>query len=84
MSVKMVPAKFIKHLEGDLYEIRVSYEGMSYRIFSCFDEGNKVVLLNAFVKKTQGTPLDEKEKARRLMNQYFQEKNEEADETNAD
>ena len=54
----MIPAKFLKSIEGttNLYEIRVEHNGNIYRIFCCFDEGNLVILFNAFQKKTQKTP----------------------------
>lgn len=40
-----------------------------------FDNGKLVILLNGFQKKTQKTPKNELEKALRLMNEYYQEKN---------
>jgi phage-related protein len=71
-----IPAKFFKHIEGTdgLYEIRVEWAGNIYRIFSCFDEGNMIVLFNGFQKKSQKTPINEIEKALRIMNEYFIEK----------
>ena len=57
MSEDIIPVKFLKKIEGvkDLYEIRIEYNGNIYRIFCCFDEGNLVILFNAFQKKTQKT-----------------------------
>lgn len=71
-----VPVKFFKHVEGTagLYEIRIEYDGNMYRIFSCFDEGNRVVLLNGFQKKSQKTPSREVKKALELKTGYFLEK----------
>lgn len=68
-SVKMVPERFLKHMtETDgLYEIRVEYGSNIFRIFCCFDEGNLVVLFNAFQKKTQKTPGQELSLAEKLM-----------------
>lgn len=45
-----IPKKFFNHMTGTvgLYEIRAEYQGNIYRIFSCFDEGNLVVLFNGF------------------------------------
>ena len=74
MSVQDVPVTFLKHLEGGLYEIRVSQGGNAYRIFCCFDEGNLVILFNAFQKKSQKTPAEPLEKAKKIMAQYFKEK----------
>lgn len=55
---RQVPIKYFKHIEGTkgLYEVRVELGGNIYRIFSFFDDGNLVVLGNAFQKKTQKTP----------------------------
>jgi len=47
----------------------------SARIFCCFDNGQLVVLFNGFQKKTQKTPQKEIDKAKRLMQEYFETKN---------
>ena len=75
-QVDRVPKKFLKHLsEADgLYEIRVELQSNIYRIFCCFDDGKLVVLFNGFHKKTQKTPKNELEKAKRLMREYFNHK----------
>ena len=71
-----IPAKFFQHLTGTdgLYEVRVEFQGNIYRIFSCFDEGNLVVLFNGFQKKSQKTPTGEIEKALKIKAEYFIEK----------
>jgi phage-related protein len=76
-QVERVPEKFLKHLSGvdGLYEIRIDYQSNIYRIFCCFDKDKLVVLFNGFQKKTQKTPKKEIEKAIRLMEQYFDQKN---------
>ena len=72
-QVDRVPEKFLKSVPTikGLFEIRVEYMSNIYRIFCCFDEGNLVVLLNGFTKKTQKTPKGELEKAEKLMNDHF-------------
>ena len=72
-QVERVPTTFLKHMEGTerLYEIRVEYGSNIFRIFCCFDQGNLVILFNGFQKKTQKTPADELQLAKRLMNEYF-------------
>lgn len=72
-----IPGKFFKYLGGTdgLFEIRVEYEGNIFRIFCCFDEGKLVVLFNGFQKKSQKTPRKEIDKALRIKNEYFREKN---------
>ncbi len=72
---QQVPEKYFKHIEGTkgLYEIRVEVGNNIYRIFSFFDKGNLVVLGNAFQKKSQKTPKQELEKARKIMAEYHNE-----------
>ena len=73
MSEDIIPVKYLKKIEGvkDLYEIRIEHNGNIYRIFCCFDEGNLVILFNAFQKKTQKTPTSEIERAIRIKEEYF-------------
>ncbi len=75
-QVERVPEKFLAPMTGceGLFEIRVEYQSNIYRIFCCFDQGQLVVLFNAFQKKTQKTPKVEIERAMRLKNEYFQTK----------
>lgn len=76
MTEERIPAKYLRSIEGvkDLYEIRVEHESNIYRIFCCFDEGNLVILFNAFQKKTQKTPPTEIERAKRIKDEYFKAK----------
>ncbi len=72
-----IPKKFFKHLADTdgLYEVRVEFEGNIYRIFCCIDEGKVVVLFNGFQKKSQKTPQAEINKAKKIKEEYFKEKN---------
>jgi phage-related protein len=76
VTVQLIPSKFLKHIEDGegLFEIRVESAGDIYRIFCCFDEGNLVVLFNAFQKKSQKTPKQEIEFAMKLKKEYFETK----------
>ncbi|CAN5913099.1 type II toxin-antitoxin system RelE/ParE family toxin [soil metagenome] len=71
MSLEQVPAKFFKHLEEGIYEIRVKVGGDIYRVFCFFEKGRLVILLNGFQKKSQKTPKNELERAKRLREQYY-------------
>jgi phage-related protein len=75
-TTQQVPEKYFKHMEGTkgLYEVRVEQGGNIYRIFSFFDKGNLVVLGNAFQKKSQKAPRKEIDKALKIMEEYFNEK----------
>lgn len=68
-----LPVSILKSIEGvkGLYEIRVEAESNIFRIFCCFDRGNLIILFNGFQKKSQKTPPKEIEKAKRLMDEYF-------------
>ena len=57
-----------------LFEIRVEVGSNIYRVFSFFDEGKLIILINGFIKKTQKTPKNEIELAEKLKQQYFDEK----------
>ena len=75
-TLRMVPEKFFKHLEGTegLFEIRIKLGSDIFRILCFFDEGNLIILLNGFQKKTDKTPKNEIEKAERLKKRYYEEK----------
>ncbi len=66
-----VPAKFVKHIEDGIFELRTEWEGNIYRVFFIFDNGNVVVLFNGFQKKSQKTPQNEIEKAKRIKEEYY-------------
>ena len=75
-SLRMVPEKFFKHLEGTegLFEIRIKVGSDIFRVFCFFDEGNLVILINGFQKKTDKTPKNEIDKAVRLKQKYYEDK----------
>jgi hypothetical protein len=58
-----------------LFEVRVQLSSDIFRIFCCFDGNRLVVLFSGFQKKTQKTPPKEIERAVRIMNEYFTDKN---------
>jgi len=78
-TLRMVPEKFFKHLEGTegLFEIRIKLSSDIFRILCFFDEGNLIILLNGFQKKSDKTPKNEIEKAERLKKRYYEEKSRE-------
>lgn len=75
-SVDHIPKKYFQHVENSdgLFEIRIEFESNIYRIFCFFDEGNLVILINAFQKKTQKLPKSELDFAKNLKKQYFIDK----------
>jgi phage-related protein len=75
-DIQLVPQTYLKHLEGTdgLYEIRISSGNNIFRVFCFFDEGQLVILLNGFQKKTQKTPKSEIERAEKLKSRYYEDK----------
>ena len=75
-NVERVPIKFLKYLEGTdgLYEIRVITASKSIRIFTFFEEGNLIIILNCFIKKTNKTPKGEIRIALKLKEEYYIDK----------
>ncbi|MGN6339853.1 MAG: type II toxin-antitoxin system RelE/ParE family toxin [Ginsengibacter sp.] len=74
--IDKVPKKYFDHMTGTdgIWEIRVEVGSNIFRAFSFFDEGKLIVIANAFQKKSQKTPKNELELARKIKNEYFNEK----------
>ena len=75
-SLDRVPEKYFKHMTNSsgIYEVRVEYATNIFRVFSFFDKGNLVVLVNGFQKKSQKTPKKELELAEKLKQEYLNRK----------
>jgi phage-related protein len=69
-----MPVKFIKYIRDGLYELRLEYNSNIYRVFFIFDEELIVVLFNGFHKKTQKTPQFEINKAIKIKDDYYANK----------
>ncbi len=70
--------EIFKKLNDNIWEIRVTYEGLHYRLFSFWDteEGAMIVSTHGIIKKTQKTPKKEIKKAENLRQEYFRKKKE--------
>ena len=64
----------LKLIKDGLYELRTEYGGNIFRVFFIFDEGKIVVLFNGFQKKSQKTPSKEIEKALKIKEAYYADK----------
>ena len=75
-TIDHVPKKYFQHLTGTvgLYEIRVQLGSDIFRIFCFFDQGQLVILVNGFQKKTQKTHKKEIELALKIKAEYENEK----------
>ncbi len=67
-TLDRLPEKYFKHITGSsgIYEIRVEIGSDIFRVFSFFDKGQIIILVNGFQKKTQKTPKSEIELAEKL------------------
>jgi phage-related protein len=71
-DLPVIPKIYFKHLKTSqgIYEVRISYAGNIFRVFCFFNKDKEIVLLNAFRKTTNKTPLLELEKAIKLRKEY--------------
>ena len=71
-----IPEKFFKHITNSdgIFEVRVEVGSDIFRVFSFFDKGHLVVLVNGFQKKTQKTPKAEIKLAEKLKKEYLEDK----------
>jgi len=70
--------ELFKKLNSDIWEFRTSFNKLTIRILAFWDKTDKtrtlVLATNGFIKKTQKTPVNEIEQAKRIMERYFNEK----------
>lgn len=62
---------YSKHLEDGIFELRTQVSNNITRILFFFVVGQKIILTNGFVKKTQKTPAKEIELAKKRRNEYL-------------
>jgi phage-related protein len=78
-TIDRIPEKYFKHITNSsgIFEIRVEVGTDIYRVFSFFDKGNLIILINGFQKKSRKTPKNEIELVEKLKKQYYDEKGKE-------
>ncbi len=62
---------FSKHLEDGIFELRTKVGNDITRVLYFFVIGEKIILTNGFVKKSQKTPHAEIELAKKYRNDYL-------------
>jgi len=69
-TLRFVPEKFLKHLEGTdgLYEMRIKAGSNISEYSASLKKGNLVILLGGFQKKSEKTPPKEIAKAEKQKN----------------
>jgi phage-related protein len=72
-TIDRIPEKYLKYITGSsgIYEVRVEVGTDIYRVFSFFDKGKLIILMNGFQKKSQKTPKQELQLAEKLKKQYY-------------
>jgi phage-related protein len=75
-NLPRIPSTYLKHIENTegLYEIRIQFGSDIYRIFCFFDQGQLVIIVNAFQKKSQKIPNKEIDLALKIKEEYENEK----------
>lgn len=68
---KLLPP-YAKHIDKELWELRIACVGNQHRIFYCLTSHQEILLLSAFLKKTQKTPRSEIAKAHHYYQDYMQ------------
>lgn len=56
-----------RQIEGKLWELKIRLRGHQHRIFYVVLKGNEMVLLHAYLKKTQKAPINEVQVAKQRM-----------------
>ncbi|NCT08567.1 MAG: type II toxin-antitoxin system RelE/ParE family toxin [Flavobacteriia bacterium] len=71
--------ELFKKLQDEIWEFRTKYNKTYFRLFAFWDKNDKedtvVISTHGLIKKTDKIPKGEIEKALRLREQYFNEKN---------
>lgn len=75
-DLERIPETYLKHNESTegLYEIRIKLGNDIFRIFCFFDQGQLIILVNGFQKKTKKSPKKEIDRALKIMEEYKNEK----------
>lgn len=66
-GLSALPAPWVKHLDGKLWELRLQGRDVIGRALYVTASGRRVIVLRVFVKKTQATPRREIELALERM-----------------
>jgi phage-related protein len=71
--------ELFKKLQDEIWEFRTKYNKSYYRLFAFWDKTNKgdtvVISTHGLIKKTDKIPKSEIERAEKLREQYFNDKN---------
>ena len=73
-DLDVVPATYFKKLINteEIWECRIQFGSIAYRIFCFFDGNSVVVLTHGFIKKSRKTPQREIERTEAYRRDYLQ------------
>jgi len=63
---------YSKNIGDNLFELRIKFSSDIARIFCFFFDGEKIILPNGFIKKSNKTPKKEIDKAMKYKREYFE------------
>ena len=70
--------KLLKKLQNDIWEFRTKFVGQQIRLLAFWDKSNNketlVIATHGFIKKVDKVPQNELERAKRIKNEYFRNK----------
>lgn len=69
--------KLFKKLQKDIWELRTKFAGLQIRLLAFWDKTNKetlVIATHGFIKKVDKVPANEIDRAVRLKEKYFKNK----------
>jgi phage-related protein len=70
--------RLFKKLQNDIWEFRTKYAGLQIRLLAFWDKSDNkqtlVVATHGFVKKVDKVPINEIERAERIRDKYFHNK----------
>jgi phage-related protein len=71
--------ELFKKLQGEIWEFRTKFNKNCYRLFAFWDKSDKtdtiVISTHGLIKKTDKIPKTEIERAEKLREEYFNDKN---------
>lgn len=75
-DMQRIPETYLKHIAGTdgLYEIRIQSGTDIFRVFCFFDQGQLIILMNGFQKKSHKTRKKEIVLALKIKEEYENEK----------
>ena len=70
--------KVFKKLKNDIWELRIKFDGLQIRLLAFWDKSDNkrtlVIATHGFIKKVDKVPANEFERAERLREKYFNNK----------